>query len=115
MTIEVTLQNVITFGAFVTAAVLLIKRFANGVRWVDKQDKQTADIDALKEQHNADVAAIKEELAKDMQTINEEQTLLTYGILACLKGLSEQGCNGPVSEAISMIEKHLNKRAHNQF
>ena len=40
------------------------------------------------------------------------QTLLTYGVLACLKGLKEQGCNGPVSEAINKIEKYLNKKAH---
>ena len=42
----------------------------------------------------------------------EEQALLTYGVLACLKGLSEQGCDGPVSEAINKIEKHINEKAH---
>ena len=115
MDFTVTAQGILTLGALVTALLLLIERFAKGVRWFDKQDKQTNDIDALKTQHNADVKAIKEELAKDMQVINEEQTLLTYGILACLKGLSEQGCNGPVTEAISKIEKHLNQRAHNQI
>ena len=44
--------------------------------------------------------------------IKEEQTLLTYGVLACLKGLKEQGCNGPVTEAINQIEKYINKQAH---
>ena len=47
-----------------------------------------------------------------LREVKEEQTLLTYGILACLKGLKEQGCNGPVTEAVDMIEKHLNKKAH---
>ena len=56
--------------------------------------------------------AMKQILAEDMHGINEEQTLLTYGVLACLKGLKEQGCNGPVSEAINKIEKYLNKKAH---
>ena len=37
-----------------------------------------------------------------------------YGILACLKGLKEQGCNGPVTEAIDKIQKHINKQAHDQ-
>ena len=37
---------------------------------------------------------------------------MTYGVLACLKGLKEQGCNGPVTEAIQTIEKHLNVEAH---
>ena len=56
--------------------------------------------------------AMKQILAEDMHGINDEQTLLTYGVLACLKGLKEQGCNGPVSEAINKIEKYLNKKAH---
>ena len=51
---------------------------------------------------------------KDICSIKEEQTLLCYGILACLKGLKEQGCNGPVSEALDKLEKHLNKAAHHQ-
>lgn len=49
---------------------------------------------------------------KDITDIKDEQTLLVYGVLACLKGLKEQGCNGPVTEAISKIEKHINQRAH---
>ncbi len=44
--------------------------------------------------------------------IQEEQTLICYGILACLKGLKEQGCNGPVTDALNQMEKHLNKAAH---
>ena len=32
---------------------------------------------------------------EDIRKINEEQCLATYGLLACLKGLKEQGCNGP--------------------
>ena len=34
------------------------------------------------------------------------------GILACLKGLKEQGCDGPVTDAITKIEKHINQAAH---
>ena len=49
---------------------------------------------------------------KDIQSIKDEQCLLTYGVLACLKGLAEQGCDGPVTDAINKIEKHLNKQAH---
>lgn len=103
MNITVTPQGVITFASLCTAIILLVERFAKGVRWFDKQDKQSTDIDDLREQHNSDV-----------KSINEELTLLTYGILACLKGLNEKGCNGPVTEAIGRIEKHLNQRAHNQ-
>ena len=49
---------------------------------------------------------------RDIEKIKEEQCLLTYGVLACLKGLQEQGCNGPVTEAANKIEKHLNQQAH---
>lgn len=49
---------------------------------------------------------------EDIRRINEEQCLITYGLLACLKGLKEQGCNGPVTDGINRIEKHLNKQAH---
>ena len=51
---------------------------------------------------------------REIETVKAEQCLLTYGILACLKGLKEQGCNGPVTEAMRKIEKHINKQAHDQ-
>ena len=51
---------------------------------------------------------------KEIANMKAEQCLLTYGLLACLKGLKEQGCNGPVTEAIGKIEKHINKQAHDQ-
>ena len=47
-------------------------------------------------------------------SIQEEQTVQCYCILACLKGLAEQGCNGPVHEGIDRMERHLNKKAHGQ-
>lgn len=112
MVIELSMQNVITVVSFSTAVILLVQRFAKGVRWFDKQERQSTDIDALKQKHEDDMKALKEVLAKDMRGINQEQTLLTYGVLACLKGLKEQGCNGPVTEAINKIERYLNQKAH---
>lgn len=49
---------------------------------------------------------------KELAAMCEEQTIMCFAILACLKGLREQGCNGPVSEALGKLEKHLNKQAH---
>ena len=40
----------------------------------------------------------------DIQAMKEEMCLLTYGVLACLKGLQELDCNRPVTEAINKIE-----------
>ena len=50
--------------------------------------------------------------SKLIQDIQEEQTLLCYGIKACLQGLAEQVCSGPVHEALDKLDKHLNKKAH---
>lgn len=75
-------------GAVVTIGGVLIA----GYKWFERQNKQDEDIKAMK----------------------AELCLLTYGLLACLKGLKEQGCNGPVTEAIDKIEKRINKQAHEQ-
>ena len=50
--------------------------------------------------------------AEELKAIRREQTLICYGLLACLKGLKEQGCNGPVTEAMDRMEQHLNQAAH---
>ena len=54
----------------------------------------------------------QEKQDKDIKAIKEEQLLLTQGVLACLKGLQEQGCDGPVTSAIKQLETHINKQAH---
>lgn len=61
-----------------------------------------------------EIQELKRTHEEDIKKINEEQCLITYGLLACLKGLKEKGCNGPVTEAIGKIEKHLNQQAHEQ-
>jgi Na+/melibiose symporter-like transporter len=101
MQITLTWQTIITVSAIVGAVVSLATFFSKLVRWVDRQKKQDEDIKQLKKHHEEDIKSIK-----------EEQTLLVFGILACLKGLSEQGCNGPVTEAIHKYEKYLNQKAH---
>ncbi len=46
-------------------------------------------------------------LEEDSKTNKEENSLLLKGQLACLKGLKEQGCNGPVTQSINEIEEYL--------
>ena len=101
MQITLTWQSITTAAAAIGAAIALVTYFSKVVRWMDKQKKQDDDIKEIRQHHEDDMASIK-----------EEQTLLVFGVLACLKGLSEQGCNGPVSEAINKLEKHLNEKAH---
>ena len=51
---------------------------------------------------------------REIAAIRREQTLICYGVLACLKGLKEQGCDGPVAAALEKLEKHLNQAAHEE-
>ena len=44
--------------------------------------------------------------------MQEEQTILCYAMQGALQGLIEQGCDGPCKDALSMLQKHLNKKAH---
>lgn len=94
----------ITTIAGVMSALIAIRAAAYKViKWFQAQEKQTKDIEKLREREKQDI--------EDMQ---DELCLLTYAVLACLKGLREQGCNGPVTEAIGKVEKHINQKAHGQ-
>lgn len=85
-------NTIITAASLLTAIVAILSAVFAVYRWYLKQKKQDEEIEKMK----------------------SEQCLLTYGTLACLKGLKELGCNGPVTEAIQKIEKHINKQAHDQ-
>lgn len=85
-------DTIIMAGSLLTAGVVIFSAIFAVYKWYLKQNQQDVEIERVK----------------------SEQCLLTYGILACLKGLKEQGCNGPVTEAIDKIEKHINKQAHDQ-
>lgn len=89
-TVTVSWQTLITIAAVLSAIAAIFKYYNKGYDFVKRQEEQD----------------------KIIKAIQEEQTLLTYGVLACLKGLHEQGANGPVTEAIAKIEKHINQKAH---
>jgi ABC-type taurine transport system substrate-binding protein len=101
MQITLTWQGIVTAFAVVGAVVGFATYFSNVVRWVDKQNEQDDEIKKLKQHHEDDINGLK-----------EEQALLIEGVLACLKGLSDKGCNGPVTKAIEQFETYLNKKAH---
>ena len=83
-------EVIIIIASVITALGTIIACFTTIHKWILRQNKQDDDIKSIK----------------------EEQKVLTTGVLACLKGLKEQGCDGPVTEAIFSIENHLNKEAH---
>ena len=90
MQITLTTQMVITFAGFVAALGGLFAIYNRAYDFVKRQQKQD----------------------KDISEIKGEQAILTVGVLACLKGLKEQGCDGPVTDAINKIEQYLNEKAH---
>lgn len=112
MNLTITPQSIITAGAVIGALVALITYFTKVVRWVDRQKAQDVDLTNLGKRHDKEMDILRSDHSRETKEIKEEQTILTYGILACLKGLHEQGCNGPVTEAIKQIETHLNEKAH---
>lgn len=85
-------NTIIEAGKVIGAIALIGGLLISIYKWYDRQNKQDVELKKMK----------------------EEQCLITYGLLACLKGLKEQGCNGPVTEAIDKLEKYLNKAAHDQ-
>ena len=89
----ITIERIIKLGALLGALALIISYLIKFVMWLTRQKKQDAEIKA----------------------INEELTLLTYGLRACLTGLQKLGCDGPVTDAIDKIDKHINQKAHKQL
>ncbi len=85
-------NTIIEAGKVIGALVLIGGLLISIYKWYDRRNKQDVELKKMK----------------------EEQCLITYGLLACLKGLKEQGCNGPVTEAVDKLEKYLNKAAHDQ-
>ena len=88
--VTVSWQTLLTIAAVLTALSTVFGRYNKVYDFVKKQEEQE----------------------KQIKAIQEEQTILVEGILACLKGLHEQGANGPVTEAISKIEQHLIEKSH---
>jgi predicted histidine transporter YuiF (NhaC family) len=84
------MEIITTVAGVITALGVIFGLVFALYRWYLKQEKQD----------------------KDIKEIKEEQILMTQGVLACLKGLQEQGCDGPVTLAITKLENHLNKQAH---
>lgn len=60
------------------------------------------------EEHTKNIETLQKESAIN----KKENLLLIKSIQACLKGLKEQGCNGPVTEAIKDIDNYLLKASH---
>ena len=101
MVIRLDSQNITLALTIIGALVAFIAFFLKWYDWYKDQTAQGKEMEEIRKTHSADIHSVR-----------EEQALIIYGVLACLKGLQEQGCNGPVTKAIEKIEKHLNEEAH---
>ena len=92
MEVTISAEMLVELAALLTALGVIGGVVVWGIKFIARQQKQD----------------------KELTAIRKEQTLICYGILACLRGLKEQGCDGPVTEALGKLEKHLNQAAHEE-
>ena len=85
-------KTLIELAALLTALGVIGGAALWAVKFVDRQKKQDQELTAIR----------------------KEQALICYGVMACLRGLKEQGCDGPVTAALDKLEKHLNQAAHEE-
>lgn len=96
-------MNIQTAASLLTAGGIIMAFVFKFVDFLRKPSQQDRAIDDLHEKHDADMKAVQTEL-----------TVIVYGLRGALQGLIEKGCNGPCKEALAMLDKHLNKSAHEQ-
>ena len=103
---NITIGQILVAIAGITAIIKFIQLIYELIKksTLDKINQNTKDIAELKNE----VGVLKSEI-KDSK---EERLILVNGVLACLKGLKEQGCDGPVTEGINQIEDYLIKKSH---
>lgn len=107
-------QTIVLAGSVLGAIIAFVTIGWKLFTWINHQKEQDNEIKRIEQKFDNELKELRNRHAKEHEETQEEQTLVIYGLLACLKGLAEQGCNGPVSEAIDKIEKHINKKAHRQ-
>lgn len=77
-------------GSVLAAATAIFTLIFKVYRWVLKQNEQDREIQRLK----------------------DENTLLCYGVSACLDGLIQLGANHTVPAVKDKLDKYLNQTAH---
>ena len=81
---------IITAGSVVTSLLAVVTLLFKAHSWFENQNKQD----------------------KEIRMIKDEQRVICTGVLACLDGLEQLGCNHSVPKAKENLEKHINRVAH---
>ena len=87
----------VTAGAIMTIGTPIVILSKAILKMLKKLDCNTADIATVK---------------VDVRESKEERQIMLKALLACLEGLHEQGCNGPVTRAIDEIKDYMMRKAH---
>lgn len=87
-------EVIIKFAAVIGGASVIITLIYKIFKFIDRQKEQDAEIEKLKER------------------VKKENTLLCYGLSACLDGLQQLGANHTVPDAKQKLDKYLNQQAH---
>lgn len=87
-------EIIIKVAAVIGAASVIITLIYKIFKFIDRQKEQDAEIEKLKER------------------VKKENTLLCYGLSACLDGLQQLGANHTVPDAKQKLDKYLNQQAH---
>lgn len=95
--------DIIQLAEIIGAVMLILTAIIGGYKLYDKLldrvDKLESKVD---------------DLEAELNRVKKEDALVIYALRACLDGLHQKGCNGRVTEAIDMLDKHINKAAHDQ-
>ena len=105
------------------------KRVSHGAVKEQRDEQTDRTVDQRLDAIETDVKEIKDKLNRDYYRINrveqqidktkstqademEELEIIMRALLGVLRGLQEQGTNGPTKEAEAEIQAYLNKKAH---
>jgi hypothetical protein len=85
----------------ISPIVLLYKSYKKNIaRRLDYLERRQKEL----EQHIAD---IRKEYAKSFTEFKDNDHVIITGLIACLEGLVEQGCNGPVKAGLKELKTYL--------
>jgi Na+/H+ antiporter NhaD/arsenite permease-like protein len=84
------MESLARLGSVLAALAAIWAAIVWAVRFLDRQKKQDNELSAIR----------------------RENKFIFQGVLACLKGLKEQGCDGAVTTTLNTLENYLNDQAH---
>jgi hypothetical protein len=99
---DITLAEIVTVCSGLLVLFAFRKELYN--TFVKPDVKQNERLNKLEQENEA--------IKKEVKESKVERLILCKGLLACLKGLQEQGCNGPVTQGIKDLEEYLLNSSH---